>query len=224
MRRQIAAARAAAAALEADDLDFARALAALRAPLVELGRRLAARGDLARADDVFFLALREAAEAVRAAPGTLVLPPRVAAARARWVERRLHPPAPELRGGVPHWPALTHAPTPAPAALPRTLVGVGASPGWAQGRACVLYAPGRAGALPPGAVLVVPAATPACSFLLPQAVALVTEHGGALSHAAILAREYGLPAVVAVPDALRAIPDGARLEVDGTRGTVTLID
>jgi pyruvate,water dikinase len=62
------------------------------------------------------------------------------------------------------------------------------------------------------------------SYLLLQAVALVTEHGGALSHAATLAREYGVPAVVGVPGALRAITHGEELEVDGTAGTVTRLD
>ena len=75
----------------------------------------------------------------------------------------------------------------------------------------------------PGDVLVAVTTTPAWTPLFPSLAALVTEAGGILSHAAIVAREYGLPSVVGVERATTLIPDGARVRVDGSAGTVELI-
>jgi pyruvate,water dikinase len=76
--------------------------------------------------------------------------------------------------------------------------------------------------VPDGAVLVLPAALPSLAPHLARLSALVTEHGGALSHAATLAREYGLPAVVGCAGAL-AITPGAQVLVDGEAGRVFLL-
>ena len=78
--------------------------------------------------------------------------------------------------------------------------------------------------LEPGDVLVVRVTSPAFNAVLPLAGALVTEHGGAISHAAIAARELGIPAVVGVHDATRQIRDGERVRVDPEAGRVTLLD
>ena len=75
----------------------------------------------------------------------------------------------------------------------------------------------------PGDVLVVPCTTPAYNMVLSMAGAVVTAEGGALSHAAILARELGIPAVVGAPRALHDIPDGALVEVDAAHGCVRVI-
>jgi phosphoenolpyruvate synthase/pyruvate phosphate dikinase len=72
-------------------------------------------------------------------------------------------------------------------------------------------------------VLVVPYTTPAYNVVLPLAGAIVTVEGGPLSHAAVLARELGLPAVVGVVGAL-TLPDGALVEVDATAGRVSVVD
>jgi len=72
-----------------------------------------------------------------------------------------------------------------------------------------------------GDILVCGATDPAWTPLFRLAAGVVTETGGVLSHAAIVAREYGIPAVAGAPGALRRIPDGAPVTVDGTRGTVT---
>ena len=77
--------------------------------------------------------------------------------------------------------------------------------------------------LEPGDVLVVPCATPAFNTVLSLAGAVVTAEGGALSHAAVLARELGIPAVVGAPGALRDIPDGATVEVDPVAGVVRIV-
>ncbi len=77
--------------------------------------------------------------------------------------------------------------------------------------------------LEPGDVLVVPCTTPAYNMVLSLAGAVVTAEGGALSHAAVLARELGIPAVVGAPQALVGIPDGATVEVDPIIGEVRVI-
>jgi pyruvate,water dikinase len=75
----------------------------------------------------------------------------------------------------------------------------------------------------PGDVLVVPFTTPAYNSVLTLAGAVVTADGGPLSHAAVLARELGIPAVVGAPGALSEIADGALIEVDPGRGVVRLV-
>jgi len=72
----------------------------------------------------------------------------------------------------------------------------------------------------PGEILVAPATTPAWTPLFSVAAGLVTNYGGLLSHAGVVAREYGLPAVLGVTDATRLIRDGDELTVDGERGEV----
>jgi pyruvate,water dikinase len=75
----------------------------------------------------------------------------------------------------------------------------------------------------PGDVLVVPFTTPAYNGVLPLAGAIVTVHGGPLCHAAVLARELGIPAVVGAADAFTRLTDGATAEVDPVAGTVRLL-
>jgi phosphoenolpyruvate synthase/pyruvate phosphate dikinase len=78
------------------------------------------------------------------------------------------------------------------------------------------------GRLGPGEVLVCPTTSPAWSVLFTQAGALVTDGGGLLAHAAVIAREYGIPAVLATGDATRRLRDGDAVTVDGTAGEVHL--
>jgi pyruvate,water dikinase len=75
----------------------------------------------------------------------------------------------------------------------------------------------------PGDVVVAPYTAPTYNAVLSMAGAIVTEEGGLLCHAAVIARELGLPAVVGATDAMRLIPDGARVEVDPAAGTVRVL-
>jgi phosphohistidine swiveling domain-containing protein len=87
----------------------------------------------------------------------------------------------------------------------------------------VLFRSDPAGAppsLPPGAVLVTPTILPSLAWLLPGAAALVTDFGGALSHGATLAREYGVPAVLGTGRATATLADGEDLLVDADAGRV----
>jgi len=104
------------------------------------------------------------------------------------------------------------------------LRGLAASPGSYVGWARVLHTPVDGAGLEPGEVLVAPATSPGWAPLLLAAGALVTEIGGTLSHGAIIAREYGLPAVLNVAQATRRIRTGQLIRVDGSRGTVQLLE
>jgi pyruvate,water dikinase len=74
-----------------------------------------------------------------------------------------------------------------------------------------------------GDILVTATTTPAWTPLFPSLAGLVTETGGILSHAAVVAREYGLPAVVGAAGATTAIPDGTPVRIDGTAGTIAIL-
>lgn len=100
------------------------------------------------------------------------------------------------------------------------LVGVAASPGTATGTARVVTGPADFARLRPGDVLVCQTTDPAWTPLFARAVAVVAESGGRLSHAAIVAREYAIPAVLGVAGATTRIADGAHVTVDGTSGRV----
>jgi phosphoenolpyruvate synthase/pyruvate phosphate dikinase len=76
----------------------------------------------------------------------------------------------------------------------------------------------------PGTILVCTTTTPAWTPLFSQAVGLVTDVGGALAHGSIVAREYGIPAVMGTGNATQRIKSGMMLTVDGDAGTVTLVD
>lgn len=104
-----------------------------------------------------------------------------------------------------------------------TLTGLAASGGQASAPVCVIHGPHEFGKMVKGAVLVAPFTAPIWTPLFRLASAVVTEIGSPVSHAAIVAREYGVPAVVAVPDATSALRDGQYVQVDGTRGVVTVL-
>ncbi|MBD7919933.1 pyruvate, phosphate dikinase [Cellulomonas sp. Sa3CUA2] len=102
-----------------------------------------------------------------------------------------------------------------------TLVGTPGSRGIATGPARIVRGPGDFARVRPGDVLVCPWTDPAWTPLLRMAAGVVTETGGVLSHAAIVARERGVPAVLGVAGATTALTDGVTLTVDGAAGTVT---
>ena len=103
-----------------------------------------------------------------------------------------------------------------------TLKGVAASPGRATARACVVNGPQDFGQMKPGDVLVAAITTPAWTPLFARAAAIVTDVGGPLSHGSIVAREYGIPAVLGTGDATKHIHSGQIITVDGSAGVVLL--
>jgi pyruvate,water dikinase len=103
------------------------------------------------------------------------------------------------------------------------LAGIAAAPGEYRGPVRVIVDEDAFDRLQPGDVLVCPITSPVWSVLFPNVGALVTDTGGILSHPAIIAREYRIPAVVATGTATQALHDGQVVSVDGTAGTVTVI-
>ncbi|MFC5829081.1 PEP/pyruvate-binding domain-containing protein [Nonomuraea insulae] len=189
-----------------------KTLAAVRRSLFVVGEHLVGQGVLDSADDVFFLDLREA----RAALGGGDLRDSVAERRAAYEQerRRRHVPRVLLSDG-------TEPEALAQEAADGALTGTPASPGTITGVARVVLDPIGAH-LEPGEILVCPSTDPGWTPLFLTAGGLVMEMGGAMSHGAVVAREYGIPAVVGVPDAVHRITSGQEITVNGAAGTVAL--
>ena len=100
------------------------------------------------------------------------------------------------------------------------IVGQPASPGRATGPVRIIHGPGDFDRFQPGEVLVARATAPAWTPLFARAVAVVTDGGTLAAHASLVAREYGIPAVVATGDATTRLADGQVVTVDGGAGTV----
>jgi pyruvate,water dikinase len=215
-------------------------LALLRYRVLEIGRRLVARGQLDRRDDVFLLAIDEAQAALEDGQ-----PRRTLVGRRRgelaFVEQH---PGPASYGRDPGPPPPLDA-LPAEARLTmsallwyidrifeaaasshaqqagvRVLGGISASPGRHTGPVRVVMDESEFGKLRLGDVLVCPVTSPVWSVLFPSVGALVTDTGGLLSHPAIIAREYGVPAVVATGNATALLHDDQVVTVDGGAGRV----
>jgi pyruvate,water dikinase len=208
----------------------------LRRALLEAGRRLEADGRLAAAGDVFELTVDE----VRARLGGATAPTAEEIA-ARAAERRswaaLDPPArlgpeeppppvdvmPEhLRRATRLILSVVSALEAGQGAEPLTGTGVGSSP--YVGTARVVHDAAEAFVtVEPGDVIVAAYTAPTYNAVLSMAGAIVTEQGGLLCHAAVIARELGLPAVIGASEAMSRIPDGSTVEVDPTTGRVTVL-
>jgi pyruvate,water dikinase len=195
-----------------------------RVPALEAGRRLATAGRVAKAEDVFYLQYDELQDALR--KGTGDLHDLVARRRAERDHFRNVAPPPEL-GAAPEdddessFSKFFGAPPP-PNPDPRVLNGNPASAGVITGVARVITSLDEAGRLKQGEILVCPATMPPWTPLFAIASAVVTDHGGILSHTAIVAREYRIPAVVGTKLATALIRDGQRVTVDGNEGFVRL--
>ena len=118
-------------------------------------------------------------------------------------------------------PVTADLPAPSPPAEPGALTGTPGSRGTATGTARVVRGPGDFARVRRGDVLVCPWTDPGWTPLLHLAAGVITETGGVLAHAAIVARERGIPAVLGVADATTVLHDGTTVTVDGTAGTVT---
>jgi rifampicin phosphotransferase len=239
----VAARRAYAVRDDNVQITFLDAFGLGRAVLLEAGRRLATRGAFAAVDDAFFLAVPETVAVLR---GERAISPVIPAARRRrWSAAIANPPPRGLGRTIPlvdfrglpdeartvnlavirYMREIMAAPDVygEPVALEAEVRGVGAVRGTYTGVARVLRGEEEFDRLAAGEVLVCAITSPAWAPILPLAGALVTDHGGVLSHPAVIAREFGIPAVVATRRATRVIPDGALVEVDGSRGVVRIL-
>jgi phosphohistidine swiveling domain-containing protein len=194
------------------------AIERMRMAALELGRRLAGSGHVDSREDVFFLESEEiraliGGKALKEEPHALI-----ESRRERWARHRAESAPDFVRSdGVPVVEATLE-----PDAA-GTLSGTPASCGSAVGIVRILTAPDPL-ALEPGEVLVAAFADPGWTPLFPRAGAVVMEVGGAMCHAAVVARELGIPAVFGVAGATRRLRDGQRVRVDGDRGRVVFLD
>ncbi|HEX7185793.1 MAG TPA: PEP-utilizing enzyme [Thermoanaerobaculia bacterium] len=202
----------------------------VRRAILEAGRRLAREGVLEQEGDVFFLRLDEIEDVLRSPVSGLR--ERIAGRRAEMERFAGVEPLPVV-GAMPSGPPpdspLHRAITkfiggpPILTAEEGALNGYAGSPGVARGPARVLGSLAEAGKLRPGDILVAKTTAPPWTPLFSTAGGVVTDTGGVLSHCAVVAREYRIPAVVGTGTATSRIHDGQLLEVDGSRGIVRMI-
>jgi pyruvate, water dikinase len=208
----------------------------------EIGAVLAEQGFFEDASDVFYLNIHEVHEALSdaglawsgGAPGrgTVYWPPRVARRKEILARLAEWTPPPAL-GSVPEvindptvqllWGVTSDRLRAWASGGEGEVSGYAASPGVVEGPARVVRSVDEIGTVQAGEVLVCSVTAPSWGPVFPKIAAAVSDIGGMMSHAAIVAREYGLPAVVGTGNATSAIKTGDRLRVDGDNGTVTIL-
>jgi phosphohistidine swiveling domain-containing protein len=203
-------------------------LQATREALLGFGRRLVAEGRLDRSADVFALRGSELQAALERPWGD----PLQALVSERWAERahaasslpepRLGP-APDAEPELPPMLAKFYGTPRDPSPEQGVVLGTGASSGRAVGTARVVRSPDDFARVAAREILVCPTTTPAWTPLFGSLGGLVTDTGGILCHAAVVAREYALPAVVGAQGATAKVPDGALVELDGDAGEVRVL-
>jgi pyruvate,water dikinase len=190
----------------------------VRRMLAEVGRRLQRAGVISEPDDVFWLRRAEIDE------GLGSLTEQVEQRKQTWRgQRRATPPQLLPKGS---WGDVFRKWMPA-ASEEQTgnmIKGIGGSAGTITAPARVLGGPQDFGQMQPGDVLVASITTPAWTSLFAMASGVVTDIGGPLSHSSIVAREYGIPAVLGTAVATRLIHSGQLITVDGDAGVVRLLD
>ena len=202
--------------------DVGLAYPLLRKMLRELGRRLVEGGMIATPDDIFWLKQDEVQNgaALLDQGGHLedlsaLVPQRKAAWRAA---QRAAPPRalPQIKPFGLDLAGMKRRRQGA------EIKGVAASPGRVTAPACVLHGPQDFDLMNVGDVIVASLTTPAWTPLFTRAAAVVTDVGGPLSHGSIVAREFGIPAVLGTGNATERIQSGQRITVDGSAGVVTI--
>jgi pyruvate,water dikinase len=193
-----------------------RVMGLVRDALLEAGAELVAEGVLTRPGDVFFLHLNELQALARGKGEDW--PARVRARRATYARElgRQQVPRLLLSDGQAFYEGVAVPPAGEEEGV---LAGSGVSPGVAEGPVRVVLDP-RGVALAPGEILVCPGTDPAWTPLFLVAGGLVMEVGGLMTHGSVVAREYGIPAVVGVHQATARLRTGQRVRVDGTAGRV----
>jgi pyruvate,water dikinase len=188
----------------------------LRTVALEAGQRLSRRFPEAGPDGVFMLSLEELD---RWLTGAMESPVALIVARRAQFQRDLgRPDPPPTFVGAPPTASLSQIPE------GDRWEGVVACPGVVEGVVRVLRDPSDGALLRPGEVLVTPVTDVGWTPLFLVAAAVVTELGGALSHAALVAREYGVPTVVSVQGITRALHTGDRVQVDANLGVIVRLE
>ncbi len=188
---------------------------AYKQALMGEARRLVRAGVLTATDDLFYLTLEEVGQVVRSHQADREL----IRQRRRTYAHDLTLTPPRVLTSDGEAVAGTYRRTDLP---PGALAGLAVSAGTVEGRARVILNMSEAD-LEPGDILVTAYTDPGWTPLFAAAAGLVTEVGGLMTHGAVIAREYGLPAVVGVEDATRLIKDGRRIRLHGTEGYVEVL-
>ncbi|MEZ5340989.1 MAG: PEP-utilizing enzyme [Acidimicrobiales bacterium] len=219
--RVLRAARAYSQGRERAKTTVVKAIHGQRLLAQELDRRLVERSGGSRGD-LWFVVMDELDDYL-ATPGAYA----DTIASRRETHRLLSERVPPFffSGAIPpvdEWELRTAARS--PAVVGEVFTGLPGCLGTAIGRARVVLDPSDPGSLGPGDVLVAPITDPSWTPLFVPAEAVVVDVGAVMSHAVIVSRELGIPCVVSATDATRRIPDGALIKVDGTAGTVTILE
>lgn len=201
---------------EVPKFDFVLLMAGARRQLLAIGEELAYSRRLEAAEDIFFITLKETHEALAGQDMRALVRERRTSYE-RELGRR-HIPRIMLSDGTEPEVTITREEG---NATDSVLKGAPASAGVVSGKARVILDPTGA-RLEPGEILVAPSTDPGWTPLFFTASGLVMEMGGPMSHGAIVAREYGIPAVVGVSGAIERITTGQQITVDGSRGIITL--
>ena len=181
-----------------------------------IGERFSAENKIDQPDDLFFLSWPELlAFSQDALPNARML---IAKRRAE-LNQYAHMTPPVILTSDGETPAARYTVDDAPEGA---LVGNPVSPGVVEGTARVIRDP-LTETLNPGEILVAPFTDPGWTPLFINAGGLIMEVGGAMTHGSVVAREYGIPAIVGVPDATTALQSGQRLRIDGSRGVIEVL-
>ncbi len=199
---------------------YSRLLAELRWSFVALEADWLKAAVLTNPGDIFFLELAEVRQAVSLDQTTLNRIPQIIAQRRSILQKdsQLESVSMIVYGDDPPTPVLKNWQS------SRQLQGIGASPGQVEGRIKVLRSLSNVGEIGRDLILVVPYTDSGWAPLLARAGGLIAEVGGRLSHGAIVAREYRIPAVMDVQNATNLLRDGQFVRIDGQRGTVEILD
>ncbi|SNQ60060.1 PEP-utilizing enzyme [Candidatus Methanoperedens nitratireducens] len=195
---------------------YAMTFTLLRRHYLEIGRRFAEKGILEEQHDIFFLLIPEVKKLLSGEKGDFK---KVVDERKSERERNSRYHVPDVFVGE-FKPEMVKENV---RKLKKVFTGYSASSGIVQGRARIIHSPEEFGRFKAGEILVAPTTDPMWSNLFPIAKAVVTEMGGVLSHASIVAREYGTPCVVNVQGIVDALKDGDLIEVDGKSGLVRIL-
>jgi phosphohistidine swiveling domain-containing protein len=195
-----------------------RAYTSLRTPHQAIGARLVEAGALDNADDVFYLHIAEIKEHGDHPDRKYQA---LIAGRQADRERWMHVLPPQVIGGDAPLATSNHDVGSEPVRI-ASIQGLAASAGTVTGTARVILSLDEASQLSPGDILVTYATAPPWTPLFAIAGGVVTDAGGPLAHCAVVAREYGIPAVVGTTKATSAIKDGMTISIDGTTGLVTI--
>ena len=206
----------------------------VRQVLLAIGQRLTTVQLLAKSEDVFYLQLNEVKTLLAGATVSLPALQALIAERQNLAARFADCTPPAVLGTIPADPppddliarmfSKIEGEVPLLPTQVKELRGQAGSRGVVRGRVKVVLKLGETGIVEPGDILVAETTSPAWTLLFVSIGGLITDTGGILSHAAVVAREYGIPAVVGVGNATQCLRDGQRVEVDGNQGLIRVLE